>query len=95
MIGILIFIALLTLIVCDFVLKIIYIYQQNIVPTHIKGNILDLILTSSEDLVDNVCVISQPHDFLSSDHFLIYFCICSSYFSSSTYKTPSYFFRPL
>ena len=54
------------------------------VQTHIKGNILDLILISSEDLVDNVRVMSLPHDFLSSDHFLIYFCICSSYFSLST-----------
>ena len=54
---------------CDFVFE--YNLCQHInVPTRIKGNILDLILTSSEDLVDIVHVMSQPHDILSSDHFL-------------------------
>ena len=53
---------------CDFIFE--YNLCQHInVPTHIKGNKLDLILTSSENLVDNVSVMSQPNDFPSSDHF--------------------------
>ena len=75
MIGIVIFIALLTLIVHMILFSdIIYV---NILMSQLISRViyLDLILTSSEDLVDNVHMMSQPHDFLSSDHFVIYFCI--------------------
>ena len=37
-------------------------------PTHIKGNILDLVLTDSPELIDNLCVHNCTY---SSDHFLI------------------------
>ena len=37
-------------------------------PTQIRGNILDLVLTSSPELIDNLCV--HKHTY-SSDHFLI------------------------
>ena len=41
-------------------------------PTHLKGNILDLILTNSDELISNVEVI-PPHHSLSSDHYIISF----------------------
>ena len=48
------------------------------VPTHVKGNVLDLVLTNSEHLIHNVHVDTVP--FSNSDHFPISFSIpiCSS-----------------
>lgn len=56
---------------CDFV------FQNNLSqlvhsPTHLKGNILDLVLTNSDELISNVEVI-PPHHSLSSDHYIISF----------------------
>ena len=46
-------------------------------PTHIGGNILDLIITNSDELVHNVVV--NPHNtIIFSDHFIITFHICLS-----------------
>ena len=56
-------------------------------PTHINGNILDLILTNTENLVCNVSVYSTPPFLISSDHFLITFDIASG--SSTPSKKPS------
>jgi len=53
---------------CDLV------FDNNLVedPTHIAGNILDVILTSNDELVYDVAV--NPHNVvLSSDHFIITF----------------------
>ena len=44
-------------------------------PTHIHGNILDLILTNDEDLITNVSVNSPECSQISSDHFPISFSI--------------------
>ena len=41
-------------------------------PTHLKGNILDLVLTNSDKLISNVEVI-PPYHSLSSDHYIISF----------------------
>ena len=54
-------------------------------PTHNKGNLLDVILTNTSELIDKVCVSSiLPHD-LSSDHYIVKFCINTC----STSKTPA------
>ena len=42
-------------------------------PTHNHGNILDLILTNNEDLIQNITVHSDDVYCISSDHFLINF----------------------
>ena len=41
-------------------------------PTHLKGNILDLVLTNSDELISNVEV-TPPHHNLSCDHYIISF----------------------
>ena len=54
-------------------------------PTHIKGNILDLILTNSADIVSNVSVLRLPWS--TSDHYSISFSLLvgpSSRFCSSS-----------
>ena len=56
-------------------------------PTHINGNILDLILTNVENLVRNVSVYSTPLFLISSDHFLITFDI--AFGLSTPSKKPS------
>ena len=43
-------------------------------PTHIEGNILDLLLTNSESYIDNVIVHERDY-FCKSDHFAISFSI--------------------
>ena len=56
---------------CDFV------FQHNLTqfvnqPTHIKGNILDLVFTNSDELIHNLHVFSPCHS-LFSDHSIISF----------------------
>ena len=63
---------------CDFVFNNNLLQLIN-TPTHTRGNILDLLLTTSEDLIQNIRVISQ-HNLIQSDHFIINFCL--------TYSTP-------
>ena len=55
---------------CDFV------FQNNLsqlihTHTHLKGNILDIVLTNSDELISNVEVTPPCHS-LSSDHYIIY-----------------------
>ena len=40
---------------------------------HAQGNILDLIFTNKEDLIDNVIVQLQEAFCVSSDHFMVSF----------------------
>ena len=49
-------------------------------PTHNKGNLLDVILTNTSELIDKVCVSSTLPLDLSSDHYIVKFCIntCST-----------------
>ena len=64
---------------CDFV------YKHNLTqlvtaPTHIKGTLLDLVLTNADDLIYDLAV-HPPHPLIQSDHFFIAFCV--------RYPTPS------
>ena len=43
-------------------------------PTHVKGNILDLLLTNNENLISHLSA-SESTSFLTSDHFLISFYV--------------------
>ena len=52
--------------VCDFV-YIHNLFQLVDCPTHVKGNILDLVLTTSESIISDLLV-SQPHALISTDH---------------------------
>ena len=53
-------------------------FQHVTVPTHIHGNILDLVITSDTDLINDL-VVHPLTDFpLQSDHFIITFSICAS-----------------
>ena len=56
---------------CDLVFKL-NLLQLIESPTHIHGNILDLLLTNADSLIHNVEVNSSP---IHSDHFLINFSI--------------------
>ena len=61
---------------CDFV------FDKNLTqlvnnPTHIKGNILDLVLTNSSQLIQNLSTNSQPNS-MQTDHFIITFLIPKS-----------------
>jgi len=58
---------------CDFV------YEHNFsqlvdCPTHVKGNILDPVLTSSESIISDLLV-TQPHALISTDHHTVSFNI--------------------
>ena len=56
---------------CDFVFESNLTQLVNF-PTHIKGNILDLLLTNNEDLINNLTVVKDDLC-LSSDHYKICF----------------------
>ena len=62
-----------------------FVYKHNLTqpvtsPTHVKGNVLDLILTNAEDVIYDLNV-NPAHPLMFSDHFLISFCM--------KYQTPS------
>ena len=60
---------------CDFIYRH-NLYQLVSFPTHVKGNILDLILTTSTHLVNNLSPCSQSSMVGScSDHFLLNFTV--------------------
>ena len=43
--------------------------------THIAGNTLDLILTNSDNLIDDVIILEPLPSGLSSDHFIVMFSV--------------------
>ena len=56
---------------CDFV------YEHNFsqlvdCPTHVKGNILDLVFTTSESIISDLLV-TRPHALISTDHHTVSF----------------------
>ena len=59
---------------CDFVFEH-NLFQLVTLPTHQKGNILDLVLTDSPDSISTPSVISKQNLFISSDHFMVSFTI--------------------
>ena len=70
------------------------VFQNNLsqlinTPTHLKGNILDLVLTNSDELISNVEV-TPPRHSLSSDHYIISFQLLSK--SVSSREKPRYIF---
>ena len=67
---------------CDFVFRC-NLTQHVQDPTHMKGNILDLVLSNPIDEL----VISSPRNYkIDTDHFLISFCPTIAYISSSCPK---------
>ena len=73
---------------CDFVFESNLTQLVNF-PTHIKGNILDLLLTNNEDLINNLTVVKDDLC-LSSDHYKI--CFQVNYLSSQLKRKVSYVF---
>ena len=59
---------------CDFVFDN-DLCQLVVLPTHIHGNILDLVLVCSPDLISNLHVHTNQPQFPSSDHFPITFTL--------------------
>ena len=59
---------------CDIVFKFNLSQFVNL-PTHIHGNILDLILSNDSDLVKNIIIHSTQYNHLVSDHYMITFSI--------------------
>ena len=57
---------------CEFVFDC-NLSQHVMVPTHVKGNILDLILTSADVNVEHLTIKSST--FCNSDHFVISFVL--------------------
>jgi len=56
-------------------------------PTHNKGNILDLIITNNDDIVYNVHIYPSVYQPISTDHFVISFCVNSQVHHSSSSDT--------
>ena len=67
---------------CDFIFDNL-LTQLVDLPTHVKGNILDLVLSNSDELVTNL-TISSNNNWISSDHFVITFQLAQQLF-----QTPS------
>ena len=55
---------------CDLIFQHNYVQQVDH-PTHIYGNILDLIITSSEDTVSGINITKEFNQAIKSDHYLI------------------------
>ena len=77
---------------CDFIIDH-NMFQQVNKPTHIHGNILDLVITSDPDLTTDLVI--HPHTTypLQSDHFIITFSICADvhhYKCSRNVSRPTY-----
>ena len=65
-----------------------FIFESNLVqlvdlPTHVCGNILDLVLTNSPDHVTNLLVHPPDYQCVTSDHYLITFTITFEHLMSS------------
>ena len=57
---------------CNIIFEI-NLFQHIDQPTHIQGNMLDLILSSGEDLVHSLKVLSNHQTSIQSDHYIITF----------------------
>ena len=75
---------------CDFVFdnSLIQLIDQ---PTHIKGNILDLILMNSNECVANLSIALTPDNWIPTDHFVITFQL-SQTLHQPPVTTPIYVF---
>ena len=61
-------------------------YQHVLEPTHIRGNTLDLVLTTSGISVSNL-LINPPNQLFLSDHYIISFCFKCEAVSSLNYAS--------
>ena len=64
---------------CDFVYD--NLFQLVDTPTHVGGNLLDLVLTSDTQLIDDLCVLELAGSF-RSDHLMITFNLCHHFVST-------------
>ena len=72
---------------CDFI------FDNNLTqfvdrPTHSRGNVLDLVLSTDLEIIDNLLMF-QPCDFLRSDHFMISFELYTPTFYSFSLSSAS------
>ena len=65
--------SLLSILLCDFVFES-NLSQLITCPTHVKGNILDILLTNNDHLISGLSV-TESHSSLPSDHYIISFNI--------------------
>ena len=72
---------------CDFVFQY-NLFQMIESPTHIQGNVLDLILTNDLELVTDLVILPHQSQVISSDHLMITFSI-------SSYSQPSFCNPPI
>ena len=76
---------------CDLIFQHNYVQQVDH-PTHIHGNILDLIITSTEDTVSGINITKEFNQAIKSDHYLISFKLQLTSLSPTTSKDPVYIF---
>ena len=76
---------------CDLIFQHNYV-QQVAHPTQIHGNILDLIITSSEDMVSDINLTQEFNQAIKSDHYLINFKLHLTSSAPTTSKDPVYIF---
>ena len=76
---------------CNLIFQFDYVQQVNH-PTHIQGNILDLIITSSVDIVSDNNLTRQFDQAIKSDHHLISFKLHLTSSTPITSKGPVYIF---
>ena len=76
---------------CDLIFQHNYVQQVDH-PTHIHGNILDLIITSSENSVSDINLSLEFNQTIKSDHYLISFKLHQISPTPSSSKDPVYVF---
>lgn len=76
---------------CDLIFQ--YNFTQLIEsPTHVQGNILDLVITNSEEVVSDISVHKEESPLIKSDHYLVGFKVTSSPSNHQVDDEPVYFF---
>ena len=76
---------------CGLIFQFNYVQQLNH-PTHIHGNILDLIITSSADTISDINLTQEFDQVIKSDHHLISFKLHQTYSTPITSRDPVYIF---
>ena len=76
---------------CDLIFQFNCVQQLDL-STHIHGNILDLIITTSVNTVSDINLTQEFNQVIKSDHHLISFKLCITYSTPITSKDPVYIF---
>ena len=76
---------------CDLIFQHNYVQKADH-PTHIHGNILVLIITSSEDTVSGINITQEFNQEIKLDHYLISLKLQATSLSPTTSKYPVYIF---